>query len=142
MKYLEDKTRVRVRFSESDAMGVMWHGNYLKYFEDGRESLGEKLKMNYVDVYSQGFVIPIVKIDVNYKSPIYFGEEIEVRTRLLKSRTAKIIFHYEVWNLKTGKLSCVGKSEQVFLKDKDRTLELFTPDFYKEWLDSQNWIEE
>ena len=142
MKFIEDKTRVRIRFSESDAMGVVWHGNYLKYFEDGRESLGGKFKMDYVDVYTKGYVTPIVKIDVNYKSPITFGEEIEIRTRFIKSRAAKIIHHYEVWNLNTGKLSCVGSSEQVFLNDKTRTLELFFPGFFQEWLNGLNWIEE
>ena len=142
MKFIEDRTRIRIRFSESDAMGVVWHGNYLKYFEDGRESLGDQYKMNYTDIYTKGFVTPIVKIDVNYKSPILFGEEIEVRTRFLKSRSAKIVHHYEVWNLSSGKLSCVGTSEQVFLDDKTRTLELFTPEFFKEWLDGLNWIEE
>jgi len=142
MKYIEDTTRVRVRFSESDAMGVVWHGNYLKYFEDGRESLGKKHNMTYVDVYTKGFVIPVVKIDVKYKSPINFGQEIEVKTRFIKSRAAKIIHKYEVWNLETGLLSCEGTSEQVFLADSSRTLELFTPNFFKEWLDSLNWIEE
>lgn len=142
MKFIEDKTKIRIRFSESDAMGVVWHGNYLKYFEDGRESLGDQYKMNYTDIYTKGFVTPIVKIDVNYKSPILFGEEIEVRTRFIKSQSAKIVHHYEVWNLSSGKLSCVGTSEQVFLDDKTRTLELFTPEFFKQWLDGLNWIEE
>lgn len=142
MKFVEDKTLVRVRFSESDAMGVVWHGNYLKYFEDGRESLGAKFKMNYIDVYAKGYVTPVVKIDVNYKSPLLFGEEIEVRTRFIKCQAAKIIHHYEVWNLTTNKLSCTGTSEQVFLNEKDRTLELFVPDFFKDWLESLNWREE
>ena len=142
MKYIEDIIRVKIRFSETDAMGVVWHGNYLKFFEDGREVLGETFGMSYFDVYSNGFVIPIVKVNVNYKSPIYYGEEVEVRVRQIHTKVAKIVFQYEIWNLTSGKLSCVGSTEQVFLNEKTRMLELFAPDFYTQWFDNLNWVDE
>jgi len=141
MKFIEDSVRVRVRFSESDAMGVVWHGNYLKFFEDGRESLGEKFGMSYLDMYAQGLVVPIVGVNVNYKSPVHFGEEVEVRIKLIYTRAAKIVHHYEIWNMTTNKLSCVGQTDQVFLNEKTRSLELFYPAFYLEWFDKLNWQE-
>jgi acyl-CoA thioester hydrolase len=141
MKCIEDSTNVRVRFSESDAMGVVWHGNYLKYFEDGRESLGKKFKMTYQNMYKKGFVIPIVNVKLNYKSPIHFGEEMKVITRLVFTPAAKVVHQYEVWNLSSGKLSCEGHTEQVFLNENTRSLELFTPSFYAEWLNSLSWKE-
>ncbi len=139
MKFIEDSTRIRVRFSESDAMGVVWHGNYLKYFEDGRESLGKKFKMTYQDMYQNGYVIPIVNINLSYKAPIHFGEEMEIKTKLIYTRAAKVIHNYEVWNLSSGKLSCEGHTEQVFLSEDIRTLELFTPSFYLNWLNGLSW---
>jgi len=141
MKFIEDSTLVRVRFSESDAMGVVWHGNYLKYFEDGRESLGKKFKMTYQNMYKHGFLIPIVHVDLDYKAPIHFGEEMEIKTKLIYTQVAKVIHEYEVWNLSTGKLSCVGRTEQVFLNEKSRSLELFIPPFYRDWLNEVSWEE-
>ncbi len=142
MKFIEDSTRIRVRFSESDAMGVVWHGNYLKYFEDGRESLGNKFKMTYQDMYQNGYVVPIVNVSLSYKAPIHFGEEMEIITKLIFTRAAKVIHNYEVWNLTSGKLSCEGRTEQVFLNEDTRTLELFTPSFYLNWLNGLSWNNE
>lgn len=139
MRYIECRINIRVRFSESDAMGVVWHGNYLKYFEEGREYLGKQLGMTYQDIYKQGFVAPIVKLNVNYKTPIHFGEEMEVVTRFMETKAAKMVYNYEVWNLTTGKLSCKGSTEQVFLNEKERTLELFMPSFFSDWLKNLKW---
>ncbi|MGL1886417.1 MAG: acyl-CoA thioesterase [Reichenbachiella sp.] len=141
MKFIEDKVEVRVRFSEVDAMGVVWHGNYLKYFEDGREQLGERYGMSYLDMANHGFVVPIVHADVNFKSPITFGQTIEITCRLYNSKAAKIIHEYEVLNLDSGQISCVGKTQQVFLNNDSRELELLYPDFYSEWKDKQEWLE-
>ena len=141
MKIIECRIQIRVRFSESDAMGVVWHGNYLKYFEEGRECLGKQLGMTYQDIYNSGFVAPVVKVNVNYKTPIHFGEEMEVITRLVQTKAAKLVYNYEVWNLTTGKLSCEGSTEQVFLNEKERTLELFLPSFFSDWLKNLKWIE-
>lgn len=139
MKFIEDSTLVRVRFSESDAMGVVWHGNYLKYFEDGRESLGKKFEMTYQDMYAKGFVVPIVNANLSYKAPIQFGDEMEITTKLIFTQAAKLIYEYKVYNLSSKKLSCVGKTEQVFLKESSRSLELFMPQFYKDWLNRIKW---
>ncbi len=139
MKFIEDSTLVRVRFSESDAMGVVWHGNYLKYFEDGRESLGKKFNMNYQDMYAHGFVVPIVNVNLSYKAPIHFGEEMEITTRLIFTKAAKLVHEYKVYNLSSNKISCVGKTEQVFLNESSRSLELFTPSFYLDWLTKVAW---
>ena len=141
MRYIEDRIVVKVRFSESDAMGVVWHGNYLKYFEDGREFLGNKYGMTYLAMYQNGFVAPIVKVSLSYKAPIHFGEKMEVLTRLVQTDAAKVIHEYEVQNLSNDKLSCEGTTEQVFLNEKTRALELYTPEFFNDWLNSLDWLE-
>lgn len=138
-KYIEDSTTVRVRFSESDAMGVVWHGNYLKYFEDGRERLGDQFGMSYLNIANAGFVAPIVSVDVKYLSPITFGQEVKVICRLIDSKAAKIIHEYEIWNNETNQISCKGRTEQVFLDEKSRSLELTYPDFYSEWKSKLPW---
>jgi acyl-CoA thioester hydrolase len=139
LRFIEDKIKINVRFSEVDAMGVVWHGNYLKFFEDARESFGKKTGMSYLDIHKQGYVVPIVKSQLQYKTHISFGDEIEVVSRLIKSKAAKIVFYYEVWNLTTNKMSAEGLTEQVFLNNKTRELELYIPEFYKNWMDKANW---
>lgn len=133
LKVFETAIEINVRFSDTDAMGVVWHGNYLRYFEDAREAFGDIYKMSYLNLYSKGFFTPIVKSDIDYKAPIFFGEKVLVKTKYIPVAAAKIIFCYEVINLTTGKICAVGKTIQVFLNSEKRTLELNKPDFYLEW---------
>lgn len=132
---MELKTEIEfdIRFSETDAMGVVWHGNYLKFFEDGREDFGKEHGLEYLDMYNNGYFTPIVKSEINHKSPIYYGEKAKIITKLIPSRAAKIIFEYEIINLSTGKISATGTTIQVFLLAKTRELDLNIPEFYIEW---------
>ena len=63
MIQLIDRKEILVRFSEVDSMRIVWHGNYLKYFEDGREAFGLKYNLGYLDVYKHNVMIPIVKVN-------------------------------------------------------------------------------
>jgi len=141
VKILRSSLDITVRFSETDPMGVVWHGNYLKFFEDAREKLAEDFGMSHYEVYDNGFFTPIVKTELNYKSSIYFGEKARVNVVLEKHDAAKIIFRYEVINLANGQLATTGMTMQVFMDVKDRSLELVKPEFYEEWEAKQNWIE-
>ena len=61
-KTLAVRTAIKIRFGEVDSMGIVWHGNYFKYFEDGREAFGDKYGINYMDFYRNGTMIPLVKV--------------------------------------------------------------------------------
>lgn len=122
-----------IRFSETDAMGVVWHGNYLKYFEDGREAFGKKFGMQYLDIYSRGYYTPIVKSNINHKSPLYYGQRAKIITTMIPNKAAKIIFEYEIINLTTNKISAIGSTMQVFLMEQTREMDINIPDFYIEW---------
>lgn len=133
MKELIAELEFDIRFSETDAMGVVWHGNYLKYFEDGREAFAKKFGMSYLEIHSNEYFTPIVKSEVNHKSPIYYGQRAKVITKMIPSKAAKIIFEYEIINLSTKKISATGSTIQVFLTEKLRELELQFPEFYLDW---------
>ncbi|PIQ15089.1 MAG: 4-hydroxybenzoyl-CoA thioesterase [Flavobacteriales bacterium CG18_big_fil_WC_8_21_14_2_50_32_9] len=122
-----------IRFSETDAMGVVWHGNYLKYFEDGREAFAKKHGMSYLEIHSYQYFVPIVKSEINHKSPIYYGQRAKIITKMIPSKAAKIIFEYEIINLSTQLISAKGSTTQVFLREKSRELELQFPTFYLDW---------
>ena len=139
MKNLTASIDITIRFSETDAMGVVWHGNYLKFFEDAREEFGTKYGIEYLDFYNNGFFTPIVKSNINHKASVYYGQKIRVDIRLIKSEAAKLMFEYQVINLDTNEVAALGSTLQVFLQVTDRLLELNKPEFFINWENKQNW---
>ncbi|TDE10285.1 acyl-CoA thioesterase [Dyadobacter psychrotolerans] len=135
---LFSEIEIDIRFSETDAMGVVWHGNYLKFFEDGREHFGKTFNLEYLAIFDNGYFTPIVKSEIDHKAPVYYGQVIKVITKYVPSKSAKIMFEYEVVNITTGELCAIGKTMQVFLDKESRTMELLTPDFYRQWKEKNN----
>ena len=133
MKIFTAEIPVKIRFSDTDAMGVVWHGNYLRFFEDAREAFGMQYGMTYLNMYHNGFFTPIVKSNVEHKSPINYGETVMAIAKLKPSPAAKIVFEFDIMNTSTGKLSAIGSTTQVFLHAEDRSLELIKPAFYEKW---------
>ena len=78
---LYESIQLRVRFSETDSLGIVWHGNYIKYFEDAREAFGRKYGISYLDVERHGFATPIVKRVCEHKKMVRYGELLEVLQR-------------------------------------------------------------
>lgn len=139
VKFLESSVEIPIRFSETDAMGVVWHGNYLKFFEDAREKFGVEYGIEYMDAYNAGYYTPIVKSDINHKASVYYGQKVLVRAILEQHPASKVVFRYEVHNINTGELAATGSTTQVFLTVEDRLLELIKPKFFADWEARQNW---
>jgi acyl-CoA thioester hydrolase len=131
-KILTAETTLKIRFSEVDSMGVVWHGSYVKYLEDAREAFGAQHGLSYLFVFDNGFFTPLVSLDILYKAPLVYGDEVTVKAIFIETEAAKIIFEYEVINAKTGKLCATAKSVQTFL-NKEYELELYAPEFYLNW---------
>lgn len=125
-------TLVKVRFSDVDSMGIVWHGKYIRYFEDGREDFGEKFNLTYLDFYKKGVLIPVVKVDCEYKKPLAYGDTAEIETRFIEQEAARIRYEYVIRNHRTGEIAATGFSIQVFL-NMERELLLAFPDFLNEW---------
>jgi acyl-CoA thioester hydrolase len=129
---LTDRCEIKVRFGEVDSMRIVWHGNYLKYFEDGRESFGAKYNIGYLDVHRHNVMIPIVKTSCEYKKPLVYGDEAIIETRYVNSDAAKILFEYRIYRKSDNELVATGSSMQVFLTPEGELL-LTTPPFYLAW---------
>ncbi|MBR6749008.1 MAG: acyl-CoA thioesterase [Bacteroidaceae bacterium] len=129
---LVNRTRIRVRFSEVDSMNVVWHGEYVRYFEDGRQAFGREYGIDYSDFIKYGYVAPIVDLKVQYKRSLTFSEEAIIETRYIACDTAKLIFDYIIYRAEDMSVAATGSSEQVFL-NKNGEMELNSPLFYKEW---------
>lgn len=130
---LINRTSLRVRFSEVDSMQIVWHGEYVRYFEDGREAFGREFSgLGYMQIYASGFVTPIVKLSIDYKTPLACGETAIVETRFINTGAAKIIFEYTIYRESNMQVVATGESVQVFL-NSDNQLELVNPEFYLQW---------
>ena len=129
---LIDRKEITVRFGEVDSMAIVWHGNYIKYFEDGRESFGSKYDLGYLDVHRHNVMIPIVKVTCDYKRPLVYGDTAIIETRFINSEAAKIQFEYSLFRKSDLELMATGSSMQVFLTPEKELL-LTAPEFFIGW---------
>jgi len=131
---------IKVRFNETDPLGITWHGHYVTYFEDGREAFGTKYGLHYLDIFNNGFVAPIVNLNCDYKKMLKYGDAVLIETSYEDSHAAKIIFKYKLYNAATKEIVATGSTTQVFLDVAKQKLQLQQPDFFIEWKKKQNLL--
>ncbi len=129
---LQAEKEFDIRFSEVDAMQIVWHGSYALYFEDAREEFGRKYHLEYMHMYEFGFYAPLVEFKVNYKQPLKYQDKAKIVIRFRNTDSAKLIFDYEIYNTKTNALCATGHTVQVFL-DTNYQLMWTLPQFISEW---------
>jgi len=95
---MEHQIEVRVRYSETDQMGVVYHGNYLPYFEIGRVEWLRNKGVSYKSMEENGVALPIVSLSVNYKKPARYDELLTVITKFKNQSSVKISFDCEIRN--------------------------------------------
>jgi acyl-CoA thioester hydrolase len=106
--------RVRVRYAETDQMGVVYHSNYLIWFEVGRVELIRSMGLDYKRMEAEeGCGIAVVDVHVRYRSPARYDDELVVETRLLAARGAVVKFGYKVLRVEDGALLCEGETVHV-----------------------------
>ena len=136
-KELSSRTEVLVRFNEADPLGIVWHGHYIRYFEDGREAFGNMHGLGYLEVYKLGFVITVVSVQCDYKRSLRYGDRVIVETKYIPTDSAKMKFTYRLFNAVSGELVATGSSVQVFLDKENSTLQLANPPFFEDWKKKQ-----
>jgi acyl-CoA thioester hydrolase len=132
-KTLVHVTELDVKFSEADPLGIVWHGHYIRYFEDGREAFGKKYGLGYLEVHKQGYVIPVVNVQCDYKRSLRYGDTVIIETEFVACEAAKMKFNYRLLNAATKEVVATGSSTQVFLDLAGSVLQLTNPDFFTEW---------
>ena len=90
----------QVPFYDLDGIQMVWHGNYVKYMEDGRESFGEQYGLEYLTMFNNGYTAPIVDMKLQFKQSVSVGETVIVETTYRPCRSAKLIFDYVIYNKK------------------------------------------
>ena len=108
------QTRVRVRYAETDQMGVVYHANYLVWFEVGRVEFIRQLGLDYKQMESEdGCGIAVVQLDVRYRSPARYDDVLVIETRLLAARGSIVRFSYKILRVEDGLLLCEGETAHV-----------------------------
>lgn len=130
---IEDITRIPVKFSEIDSMGRTWHGNYVKYMEDGRESFGRHYPgIGYADMVQAGILAPIVDVHIKYYGPLGLNDVAVVRTRYVYKPGARLDYSYEIRRERDNALCARGTTIQLFI-DANQQLMLDEPQYYIDW---------
>lgn len=88
--------QIRVRYAETDRMGLLHHANYLVYFEQARTELLRTLGATYKDMEDQGFFLVVAKMDVKYRSPAHYDDVLTIRTTVTRTSPVRIEHNYEV----------------------------------------------
>jgi len=108
------EARLRVRYAETDQMGVVYHSNYIIWFEVGRVELLRQLGFTYKEMESQDHCrIAVVEVKCRFKSPALYDDEILVRTHLKNVRDSLIHFGYEILRATDGTLLAQGETTHI-----------------------------
>lgn len=124
--------KVRVRYAETDQMGVVYHGNYAQYFEMGRVEWLRNLGLSYRFMEENGVMLPVVSLTLNFKKPARYDDLLTVKTIFKKQESVKIEFDYEIYN-ENGELLTIGNSVLVFV-DMKTGRPVTPPNYVKEKL--------
>lgn len=127
----------RVQFDEVDALGIVWHGRYVSYLEQGRNEWGRKYNFTYYDMYRNGFAMPIIKLHIDHFLPLRYDELIRIKTNCHWTEAAKMNFSYEIYT-ESGQLSARGYTVQIYTDLECKPL-LLRPDFAEKFV--QKWDE-
>lgn len=138
---LEDFVEIRVKFSEIDSMRRAWHGSYVTYMEDGRESFGLHYPgIGYADITASGIYAPIVDIHVKYYGPLELNDIVVIRTRYVYHPGARLDYNYEMRRKSDGALCCRATTTQLFI-DPEGKLLTDKPQYYEDWQKKYGVIE-
>ena len=113
----QNETQIRVRYGETDQMGVVYHANYAVYFEIGRTEWLRAFGLSYRVMEDEGIMLPVISLHINYKNSARYDDVLKVITRLKKMPKASIEFDYELRN-ESDILLATGSTVLAFIDTK------------------------
>jgi acyl-CoA thioester hydrolase len=115
----ENEIFIRIRYGETDQMGVVHHGNYALYLEMGRTEWLRTFGISYSQMEKEGVMLPVISMALNYKKSAHYDEVIKVKTQLKKTPAVKIEFEYEITN-EAGEILVQANTVLAFINMKTR----------------------
>ena len=121
--------KIKVRYCETDQMGLVHHGSYVNYFEEARIAWISNLGFSYSEMENSGIILPVSKLSVNYLRPVYFDDNLVVNVELAEVPTSRLIFNYTIKN--NDEVVVIGTTVLAFLK-KETKKPVRCPDYILE----------
>jgi len=109
---------LRVRYAETDAMGIVYHTNYIVWFEVGRGEYMRQRGGDYAQWEAQSHYLPVIEVQARYLAPARYGDLVTVRTRVEEVRSRQVTFAYEVVMAETGQLLATGRTKHVCVDEE------------------------
>lgn len=125
--------KIKVRYCETDQMGLVHHGSYINYFEEARISWISNLGFSYSEMEKSGIILPVSKLNVSYLRPAYFDDDLVVNVELAEMPTSRLIFNYTIKN--KDEVVVTGTTVLAFL-NKETKRPVRCPDYILEKVDS------
>jgi acyl-CoA thioester hydrolase len=133
MKRLVDICKRQVRFSEIDSMKCVWHGSYITYLEDGRESFGRRYPgIGYADMQNIGIYAPVYDVHLRYLTPLILNDEVRIETTYIHRPGARLDYAYKLYRERDNQLCVEASTTQLFI-DSNGKLLVDIPEFYQLW---------
>lgn len=107
--------REKIRFHEVDSFNILWHGNYIKYFEIGRLGLCARFGLSPDEMRALGYYAPVIDLGCTFKEPARYGNEILIRTTVDPTEKAMLTFRYVLLRVSDGKILSEGHTTHVLL---------------------------
>ena len=123
----KNQTQIRVRYGETDQMGVVYHANYASYFEVGRTEWLREYGITYKFMEETGVMLPVISLEIKYKNSARYDDLLTIKTSIKKLPSARIEFDYELVN-ESGDLLATGSTDLVFINMK-RNRPMRCPDY-------------
>lgn len=111
-KFLEYITKFKVDFNDCDPMKIVWHGNYINYFERARCALLDKINYNYIEMEKTGYLFPVTEVKAKYIKSLRFGDICRAKA-ILTEWENMIKIDFELYNDATGELTTKGTVSQM-----------------------------
>lgn len=127
---------LRTRYSETDQMGIVYHSNYLQYLEMGRVEWLRSLGVSYKDLEDQGWLLPVIRAELDFKKPATYDEWLTIKTTLINPPQVRISFQYEIRN-EAQELLIQAKTTLAFM-EKNSFSPVRCPDFILDRLAAQS----
>lgn len=142
-------TTIHVRYGETDMMGIVYHANYLLYFEDARTDFLEAIGCPYSELEEAGYLSPVVNVNITYGAPLTYGDTAVVKTRVIESRPTKTVYAYEVYKQdqepRHDKPCCAATTTHCIVDAKTfrpKSLKKVAPKLYDRYLEVMEPLEQ
>jgi len=109
---------LRVRYAETDAMGIVYHTNYIVWFEVGRGEYMRQQAGDYAHLEAHSHYLPVIEVQARYLAPARYADLVTVKTRVEEARSRQVTFAYEVVMAETGQLLATGRTKHVCVNEE------------------------